>query len=145
MTNLSFIEISAARHREGYNCAQSVFAAFAEELGLPLDMAMPLAAPFGGGIGRRGEICGAATGALLTLGLRHGSAVPGKATKEHAYAIAAEFLSRFEARMGAVCCRDLLQADISTPEGHAAARERNAFAVCPLAIATATEIAASLL
>lgn len=136
---------SDARHREGFNCAQSVLAAFAAELGLPFDEAMRLAAPFGGGIGRQGEICGAATGALMALGLGRGSAAPGNPAKDHMYAIAAEFVRRFQERTGALRCRDLLQADISTPAGHAEARARNAFAICPRAIAAATEIAHDLL
>lgn len=152
MTCASFSErdsrcqLALARFREGYNCSQSTFSALAEELGLPLDVALRLAAPFGGGIGRQGEVCGAASGALMALGLRYGEASNDKAAKERAYAVAAEFVRRFEERAGALRCRDLLKADMTTAEGLAAARERKVFATeCPRFVAAAVEIAEELL
>lgn len=147
MTDSSqYVAVALARHDQGYNCAQSVLAVFAEALGLPLDVAMRLAAPFGGGIGRQGEVCGAASGALLALGLRYGSAAPDKAAKERMYAIAADFLHQFEAHNGAIRCRDLLQVDTSTPDGLAVARERQVFtSICPHVIVAAVEIAEGLL
>lgn len=146
MTNPSPIDTALTRFREGYSCSQSALSAFAEELGLPLEVAFRLASPFGGGIGRQGEVCGAASGALMALGLRYGSATPDKAKKERTYAVAAEFLHTFEARFGSVCCRDLIQADTSTPEGLAAARERKVFTtLCPAFVAAAVEIAEELL
>ena len=114
--------------------------------GLPIDQALRLAAPFGGGIGRQGEVCGAAAGALMALGLRFGGAVADKAAKERAYAVAAEFVRRFEDRTGALRCRDLIHADMSTPEGMADARERKVFATdCPRFVAAAVEIAGELI
>lgn len=139
-------DAALARFREGYNCSQATFSAFVEALGLPLEVALRLAAPFGGGIGRQGEVCGAASGALMALGLRYGSALPDKAAKERTYALAAEFLHRFEAANGAVRCRDLIGVDTSTPEGQAAARERHVFtAICPHVVASAIEIAGEIL
>lgn len=146
MTQSQLAQIADARHREGFNCAQATLSAFAEELGLPLDVAMRVAAPFGGGMGRRGEVCGAATGALMALGLRYGPSAPDKAAKEAMYAITAEFLRRFEARTGALLCRDLIQADMTTPEGLAEARSRNVFTtICPGLIAAAVEITDDLM
>jgi len=146
MTRSHLTQIADASHREGFNCAQATFSAFAEELGLPLDVAMRLAVPFGGGMGRRGEVCGAASGALMALGLRHGSPVADKDAKEAMYAITAEFLRRFEARTGALHCRDLIQADMTTPDGLAWARARNVFTtICPGIISAAVEIADDLM
>ncbi len=146
MTRSNLTQIADDRHREGFNCAQSALSPFAEELGLPLDVAMRLAAPFGGGMGRQGEVCGAASGALMALGLRYGSPVADKDAKETVYAITAEFLRRFEARTGALLCRDLIQSDMTTPEGLAWARARNVFTtICPGLIAAAVEIADDLI
>lgn len=146
MTQPNLTQVADARHREGFNCAQATLSAFAEELGLPLNVAMRLAAPFGGGMGRRGEVCGAATGALMALGLRYGTSVPDKEAKEAMYAITAEFLRRFEVRTGALHCRDLIQADMTTPDGLAWARSRNVFTtICPGLIITAVEIADELM
>lgn len=146
MSHLNHTDAALARFREGYNCSQSTLSAFAQELDLPLDTALRLAAPFGGGIGRQGEVCGAASGALMALGLRFGEAGNDKAAKDRAYVVAAEFVQRFEERCGALRCRDLIHADMTTPEGLADARERKVFATeCPRFLAAAVEIAGELM
>ena len=45
--------------RTGYNCSQSVYAAFAEELGITVEEAAKKASPFGAGFGKLREVCGA--------------------------------------------------------------------------------------
>lgn len=49
---------------QGYNCSQSVVAAFAPQLGLTEEMALRLSAGFGAGIGRMREVCGAFCGEI---------------------------------------------------------------------------------
>lgn len=140
------IDVALARHTEGFNCSQSVLAAFAEEIGLPLTTALRLASPFGGGVGRRGEVCGAATGALLALGMRFDRGTTDKEGKEATYVMAAEFLRRFEAATGQLLCRDLIGYDLSRPEELAAAREAKVFSTtCHGIVATATQLAAEML
>ena len=57
-------------HREGYNCAQSVVAAFLDKLNLTKEQAMAMAGGFGGGVGgTHCEMCGAVSGAVLVLSL----------------------------------------------------------------------------
>lgn len=51
-----------------YNCAQSVLIPFAEKAGLDPELAYGLAAGFGAGM-HTGRVCGAATGAIMALGL----------------------------------------------------------------------------
>jgi C_GCAxxG_C_C family probable redox protein len=146
MTHSTTTDTALARFSAGYNCSQSTFSALAEELGLSSDVALRIAAPFGGGIGRQGEVCGAASGALMALGLRFGSASEDKDAKERAYTVAAEFVRRFEERAGALRCRDLIHADMTTPEGLADARERKVFSSdCPRYVAAAMEIAEGML
>lgn len=81
-----------------YNCAQAVLMAMGRE-GDPeeADLAK-LGALFGGGM-RCGSICGAATGALMALGLHGKVDMTGR-----------EFLERFQAKNGAVNCKELLAA-----------------------------------
>ena len=57
-----------ARTDVHYNCAQSVLATFAPEIGLTEEEAFRLGGPFGAGM-HRGSVCGALTGALMALGL----------------------------------------------------------------------------
>ena len=52
---------------QGYNCAQSVFAAFAEELGLSEAAALRLPSAFGAGLGRMRGTCGAFSGLALIV------------------------------------------------------------------------------
>ena len=46
--------------KSGYNCSQSVVAAFADMYGFTEEQAFRMSASFGGGIGRMRETCGAA-------------------------------------------------------------------------------------
>jgi C_GCAxxG_C_C family probable redox protein len=55
--------------KQGYNCAQSVFLALAENKGIEQNTALKLATGLGGGIARRQKTCGAITGAILAIGL----------------------------------------------------------------------------
>ena len=57
----------------GYNCSQSVVAAFADMYGFTQEQALRMSASFGGGIGRMREICGAACGMFLLAGLETGA------------------------------------------------------------------------
>jgi hypothetical protein len=43
------VDIAVQRYRDGFNCAQSVLLAFADDFGLSPDLALRVAAPFGGG------------------------------------------------------------------------------------------------
>ena len=66
-------EKAMAYFREGYNCSQSVFLAYAEDYGITPEMACRIAASFGAGMGRMREICGAFSGMLLVAGLETGA------------------------------------------------------------------------
>jgi C_GCAxxG_C_C family probable redox protein len=138
------VEIAVTRFSENLNCAQAVFSAFAPRFGLDDKTALRVASPFGGGVARRGELCGAVTGALLALGLKDGAEVP--AEKERIYQLAGEFLRRFEEKHGSLLCRDLLGCDISTPAGHQQAADRKVFVtICPALVREAAQITESLL
>lgn len=141
-SSVNYIDLAGSDFREGFNCAQSVFAAFTVDLGLERDAALRIASAFGGGIGRTGQTCGAVTGALMALGLRYGTTrADDKAAKEHMTALAREFLTRFRTRQGTTLCWELLGHDISTPDGHQAARDQGLFtSLCPKAVADAAEI-----
>lgn len=54
------IEKAIELFKEGYNCSQSVVAAFADMYGLTPEQALKVSASFGGGIGRMRQTCGAA-------------------------------------------------------------------------------------
>ena len=115
---MSRAEIALDLFRRGFSCSQAVAAAFAPELGLDREAALRLAQPFGGGIARRADWCGAITGAFLAIGLKHGrDRAEDAAARDRTYALVNEFIARFTARHGELKCRDLLGCDIGTPEG----------------------------
>jgi C_GCAxxG_C_C family probable redox protein len=137
------VENAEAIFGRGFNCSQSVFAAFAPQFELDEETAFKLAAPFGGGMARRGEVCGAVTGALLALGLARSQGIP--ASKDSIYPLAQEFLRQFEELHGTILCRDLLECDISTPAGYQAAAEKGVFkTICPFLVGDAAGIVQKL-
>lgn len=125
----------------GCNCSQAVLGAFAPALGLAPEQAMKLACGFGGGIAH-GETCGAVTGAVMVLGLRHGNtSAADPAPKQHTYQLVREFGKRFRERHATLCCRELLGCNPATPEGHAQAAAQGLFTNrCPKFVASAVEI-----
>ena len=135
---------SLAYFDQGFNCAQSVLAGFVVQLGLDESQMLKIASPFGGGVSRRGEVCGAITGALMALGLAQGSDTP--SGKENTYALGQTFLKRFEAMHGTILCRELIHCDLSTPEGFQQARDQGVFkGLCPLFVRDAAEIVEAFL
>ncbi len=132
----------------GYNCAQAVLFSFADRIGLPPDSALKAACAFGAGMGRKGEICGSVSGALLVLGLcfGRGEKEDRKAT-ETTYAKTREFFARFADLRGTCRCRDLLNGcDLATPEGQQIFFDQDCFnAICRPCVRDAVEIAESLI
>ncbi len=97
---------------QGYNCAQAVFAAFLDETGMELETALKLAAPFGGGIGRLREVCGAVSGMAMAAGMKYGYTDPkDDAAKIEHYRLIQSLVNTFKERHGSFICRDLLGLD----------------------------------
>ena len=67
---------------QGYNCSQSVFAAFADVCGLTEETALKLSSPLGAGIGRMREVCGAFCGLSMLAGSLYGNSSPETGEKE---------------------------------------------------------------
>jgi C_GCAxxG_C_C family probable redox protein len=140
-------ERAASLFQEGFSCSQAVFTAFAEGMGLARETALRLSQPFGGGIAKSGDWCGAVTGALMVIGLKHGRVrADDTAAKDKTYALVQEFLKRFRARHGAVRCRDLLGCDIGTREGEKTIEDNSLHQkVCAPLVRDAVEILEALL
>jgi len=121
---MSHTDCAVSFFRQGFSCSQAVAAAFAADFGLDKEAVLRLSQPFGGGIARRADWCGAVTGAFLVIGLKHGRVRPeDTAARDRTYALVQEFISRFTGRHGEIKCRDLLGCDIGTPEGQKKAEE----------------------
>lgn len=124
-----------------FHCSQSVLAAYADELGLTQEQALKIAYCFNSGM-RKGEVCGACSGALMVLGMKYGQYDKDDfESRKVADRMTAEFLEAFEKENGSYICNDLLGCDISTPDGVKKAIEHNCFAdICPKMVASAVRI-----
>lgn len=124
-----------------FHCSQSVLAAFADECGITEEQALKLGACFGGGM-RKGEVCGACTGALMVLGLLYGqSDSTDLESRMTANKVNDEMMERFAKKCGSYICNDLLKCDISTPEGVQYALDNKLFVeFCPIMVENAVDI-----
>lgn len=85
----------------GYNCAQSVVAAFADLYGLDRKQALLVSASFGAGMGRLRETCGTLSGIVMLAGLETGTAIgEDRAGKSANYAVVQDLVARFRANTG---------------------------------------------
>lgn len=115
-------EEARALFMQGYNCSQSVAAAFCEEAGLDRDAMLRISVGLGGGMGRLREVCGAFSGMVLVLGMLYGDADP--ASKTVVYPIVQELAEGFKAENGSIVCKELL--GLAKPEGSPVPEPRTA-------------------
>ena len=123
------------------HCSQSVLAAFAEECGITEEQALRLGSCFGTGM-RKGEVCGAVTGALMVLGLLYGQKKAGDAEgRQTSNKVNDLMMDRFKEKCGSYICNDLLGCDVTTGEGIQYCRDNKLFTdFCPKMVAAAVEV-----
>lgn len=109
--------------QQGYNCAQAVFAAFADIYGIDEQTALKLSCSFGGGMGRMREVCGTVSGMAMVASLENGNtdAKDQKAKTEN-YQLVRELAEEFQKRNGSIICRELLGLDNKEKEAAPALR-----------------------
>lgn len=95
--------------RSGYNCAQSVFCAFSDDLGVDFDTALKLSSSFGGGMGRLREVCGAVSSMFMIAGLKYGYTTPANDRIKAAHYARIQYLANeFIKKNKTIICRELL-------------------------------------
>jgi C_GCAxxG_C_C family probable redox protein len=112
-------EIAVNKFKDGYNCAQSVLFSYADKLNISRDLALKMANGFGGGMGRKQEVCGALSGGILVLNLIYGRGEnEEKQKQEIVYSLVRELMDKFEEKYGSVNCKKLLDGcELMTSEG----------------------------
>ena len=100
---------------QGYNCAQAVTVAFADEMGLSKEFAAKMACSFGGGMGRMREVCGAVSGMLMVAGLLYGYTEDINNAKMEHYKLVQDLAGQFREKVGSIVCRDILKNPPSDP------------------------------
>ena len=82
------------------------------------DSALPqLASGFGGGIGHKGSLCGALTGAVMAIGMKMGRTDPkDRATLQKGYDKCQQFWAQFEREFGNVNCYEIIRTHLDNEE-----------------------------
>ncbi len=107
--------------KEGFNCSQSVVHAFSDLIDLDTDALLCIASPFGGGMGRMREVCGAVSGMFIVLGYLRGYGSPdARQEKIDLYAEVRALAEKCKQINGSIICHELLtgvpHTDGGTPE-----------------------------
>jgi len=131
-----------------FNCSQSVFTVFGTDYGLSEDDCLKIACAFGGGMGRQQHICGAVTGALMSIGLKYGKALhDDESKKKETYAKTVEFFNEFSKIHGSINCRELLNGlDMKDPDDYKKIEENKMFGIlCKKYVEDAVRIAEKIM
>ncbi len=130
----------------GLNCSQAILTAFGETYGLESESALRLGRPWGGGMGRMGQICGAVSGAIVLLGYAANGSTDEAEARNKLCAAIQKLVRRFEERNGTSICRELLGADFSSEEDQRKIKEEMLVTKrCPKFVKDASVILAELL
>ena len=99
--------------KQGYNCSQSVVLAFKDLVNINEKTLAKLASPFGGGMSRLREVCGAVSGINIIIGLLYGydTNETGE-VKAELYSRVQELAKTFEEKNGSIVCRELMHLDV---------------------------------
>jgi len=127
------------------NCCQSVLRCSLSVMDGDPDLVL-LGRYFGAGIARMGQVCGTLSGAALSLGLRD-YLIPGHDADASGCTVERmqELVRAFKAEFGGLTCLELTGFDVSTPEGHAAAKAADATKNCHLFVSWVCDHVAPLL
>lgn len=110
--------------KEGFNCAQAVFLAFNDLYDVDFDTAAKLSSPFGGGMGRLREVCGAVSGMFMALGAIYGYEDPKATTaKKELYATVQGFAAKFKDENGSIICREIFAEGATDTKPQATVRD----------------------
>ena len=131
----------------GFACSQAVLCAYSDLFGLNEKLALKIASGFGAGIGGSSNLCGAVSGAIMVLGLKHGATnSEDKKQKEKNYKIAKFLMEEFEKEQGTLLCKELLGYDISIPSIKEKAKEADVFKeICPNCVKKTAELLEKIL
>ncbi len=96
---------------QGFNCAQSVFAALADQIGMNEEAALRFSSAFGAGLGRMRGTCGAFSGLCMVAGFCKGNLTGNPEDKEIIFSLTRALADDFRNEFGTLTCRELLHLD----------------------------------
>lgn len=110
------VEKAVGLFKNGYNCAQAVFAAYADLYDIDEETAFKLSTAFGGGMGGLRETCGAVSGMVIIVGLKEGVYKPhDKEGKKRSYETVQFLVNEFQQENGSIICKQLLGLEEGLP------------------------------
>ena len=113
------IECASECWEQGFNCAESVIRGVSRGLGIELpEAALMMATPFGGGVGRSEDMCGALSGGVMIIGAIMGRKYP-EEDRYICYDAARNLHQQFEGNFGSSICRVLNEGDYTSPDHRA--------------------------
>ena len=144
---MSEIETAVDTFMGDCNCCQAILLTYATKLGFDKETALRLGTGFADGMARHGEVCGAVTGAIMTIGLKLGMEKNGDAkAREKTLELINEFIKKFKDRHIFIRCNELLGCNINLQTGREYANETDRFkTICPKYVRTAAEILEEIL
>ena len=102
-------EMGKEYFKTGCNCAQSVALAFSDLLPINEELITKGMLPFGSGLGRMREVCGAVSGMCFVVGLLYSKTEEGEQNKNEIYQMVQQLSQRFRERNGNIICKELLK------------------------------------
>ena len=126
---------------QGYNCAQAVAVSFCDVTGLDEKTTARMVSPYGGGMGRLREVCGAVSGMLFVLGYLYGyDNSDADETKKALYEQVQGLAGQFREKCGSIICRELLNNPPSDPNPSPRTADYYKERPCALLVKTAADL-----
>jgi len=133
------VENSKVYFNSGYGCAESVLKAVTEFREIKSELIPRIATGFCGGMAYTNGMCGAVTGAVLSLNLVYGRDRADQSKTENYEAIQI-LLERFREKFGDITCPGLIGIDLGSEEGHRQFDQSNKHLVCADFVSEATRM-----
>lgn len=143
--DIKTIEDVIEMFKSGLDCGQVIVYQVARDLNIDPDLAIKMAAPFGGGI-FEGDVCGSYIGGLLALGMKYGHSKPNDdTTKAELIKKTFYYKAEFSKLHDSTSCSGILGYNLSVPEESEIIAEKNLmFTVCPKLVLDVIEIVRNL-
>lgn len=110
----------------GYNCSQSVLAAYCDLFGMDKETALKVSEGFGGGMGRMRGVCGTVSGIFMLIGLKYSNATAGDLeNRQFIYQKVQDMAKAFSDKNGSYICGDLLNGISLTQGSRPTPRDEN--------------------
>jgi C_GCAxxG_C_C family probable redox protein len=114
--------------KQRFNCSQALFVAFRDTERMDEKTALKLSTVFGAGVACTGGTCGAVSGALMAISMKHGRGdLAAVDAKTKTYQLGRQFMDAFKQHNGSCVCEQLLGMNIGVPENMAKAQAAGLF------------------